>query len=308
MHESRHTSAAHDDERRRPKRVDLHCHSEASTEASEAVLIAINCPESYSAPADVYAQAKRRGMDFVTLTDHDAISGALTLADRLDVLVGLELTCWFPEDRCKMHVLVWGVTQGQHDALQAVASDIYRVADYIERENLAHAVAHPLYRQNDKLERWHIERLMLLFKGFECVNGAHSALHGAAFEPMLDELTAERLAELSARHGLRPHWPDPHVKARTGGSDDHGLFNIGRTYTEFPPEVNTVADVLDCLRTGRCRPGGESGSSLKLAHNLIGVGIGYASRCSPATGRQLRSRRCWRRWPAAGHGCASGTS
>ena len=61
-------------DRREPdvRRVDLHCHSSASCEAGEAMLAAIDCPESYSAPEEVYAQAKRRGMDFVTLTDHDS--------------------------------------------------------------------------------------------------------------------------------------------------------------------------------------------------------------------------------------------
>ena len=24
---------------------------------------------------------------------------------------------------------------------------------------------------------WHLERLLLMFKGFECINGAHSAVH-----------------------------------------------------------------------------------------------------------------------------------
>ena len=42
------------------KRADLHCHSNASNEADEAVLNAIACPESFSAPIDVYDQAKRR--------------------------------------------------------------------------------------------------------------------------------------------------------------------------------------------------------------------------------------------------------
>lgn len=277
-----------DDDYARPVRADLHCHSEASTEAGETLLLAIKCPESYSAPAEVYEQAKRRGMDFVTLTDHDVIDGALSLAavpGRADVLIGEELTCYFPEDRCKMHVLVWGLDRRQHDDLQAVAHDIYRVAGYLEREGLAHSVAHPVYRQNDLLERWHLERLMLLFKGFECTNGAHSALHREAFEPMLDELSPARMRQLAERHLIAPHWPEPHVKARTAGSDDHGLFNIGRTYTEFPSDVRTTGDLLACLRAGRCRPGGEAGSSLKLAHNFFSVGIKYFTRnMAPARG------------------------
>ncbi|HEY2586769.1 MAG TPA: glycosyltransferase [Tepidisphaeraceae bacterium] len=263
----------------RPVRIDLHCHSAASSEAGEAVLGAINCPESFSDPAEVYAQARKRGMDFVTITDHDCITGVQQLLPRKDVLVGEELTCYFPEDRCKMHVLVWGIGQAEHDALQAMAHDIYQCAEYIEQHRLAHAVAHPVYRQNDRLEKWHIERLLLLFKGFECLNGAHSLLHRQAFEPLLDELTPQTLAELAARHGIEPRWPEPWRKTRTAGSDDHGLFNIGRTYTEFPAGTDSIEKVLDCLREGRCTPAGEAGSSLKLAHNFYSVGIRYHTRC-----------------------------
>ncbi|MFT3786172.1 MAG: glycosyltransferase [Tepidisphaeraceae bacterium] len=258
-----------------PKRIDMHCHSEASTKTGERLLDVIGSPESFSPPAEVYRQARNRGMDFVTITDHDSIEGVLKIADRTNVLVGEELTCWFPEDLCKMHVLVYGHARRQHDYLQSVAKDIYKVAEFIEREQIAHSVAHPIYRQNDRLERWHVERLLLMFKGFECLNGAHAPSHRAAFEPVLDRLTRAELLRLAEVHGLTPRWPEPWHKARTAGSDDHGLLNIGLTYTEFPPEVKSVADILTCLREGTCRPAGESGSVLKLAHTFYGVAIRY---------------------------------
>ena len=256
-------------------RADLHCHSEASNLTSEAMLKAINCPESFSTPADVCAQAKRRGMDFVTITDHDSIEGVARLSDRPGVLFGEELTCYFPEDRCKIHLLVWGLTAADHAALQAVADNIYNVADEIERRNLAHSVAHPVYRQNDRLERWHLERLILMFKGFETLNGSHSVLHRQSLEPVLDALTPAMVCELASIHRMPARWSEPHIKSRTGGSDDHGLFNIGRTWTEFPPGTTTVDQLLDCLRNAKTRPGGEAGSSLKLAHNFYGVGVRY---------------------------------
>ncbi len=263
---------------RAPRRVDLHCHSDASNKTLEAALNAINCPECYSAPGEVYAQAKRRGMDFVTITDHDTIDGVTRIAQRPDVLVGEELTCWFPEDDCKMHVLVYGVSPEDHAELQRRADDIYSVAEYVERNKIAHAVAHPIYRQNDKLERWHLERLILLFKGFECLNGAHSPLHREAFEPVLNRLTRQEMQKLSEQHGILPRWPEPWFKARTAGSDDHGLLNIGRTWTEFPPGTTTVDDVLQCLREGACQPGGEAGSSAKLAHTFYSVAVRYYTR------------------------------
>jgi Glycosyltransferase Family 4/PHP-associated len=260
------------------KRVDLHCHSRASTEADEAVLQAIRCPESYSEPREVYAQAKQRGMDFVTITDHDSIAGVEQLAGLAEVLVGEEVTCYFPEDRCKIHLLVWGIMRANHEALQASADDIYEIAKYVAHHRIAHAVAHPLYRQNGKLDGRHIERLLLMFKGFECLNGAHSMSHREAFEPLLDDLDAMEIRRLERVHGIDALWPTPWIKSRTGGSDDHGLFNIGRTWTEFPDGVHSVQDVLDCLRECRCRPGGEAGSSIKLAHNFYGVGMRYYTR------------------------------
>jgi glycosyltransferase involved in cell wall biosynthesis len=269
------------------RRVDLHCHSSASNKPAEAMLGAINCPECYSAPMEVYHQAKARGMDFVALTDHDTLEGVSTIVHLGDVLMGEELTCWFPEDGCKLHLLVYGIGQAQHDALQAIARNIYDVAAYIEKHAIAHSVAHPLYRQNDRLERWHLERLLLLFKGFECLNGAHSSLHREAFEPVLDDLTQERIEKLAAKHNLHPHWPEPWKKSRTAGSDDHGLLNIGRAWTEFPAGTATVADILKCLREGRCAPGGEPGSAPKLAHTFYSVAVRYYGRhlLEPSGGR-----------------------
>jgi glycosyltransferase involved in cell wall biosynthesis len=269
-------------------RADLHCHSKASNEADEAMLNAIECPESFSDPVEVYNQAISRGMNFVALTDHDSLAGVNSLArnktinaaDR--ILIGEELTCYFPEDGCKMHILVWGLTDQDHADLQAVNRDIYKCATIIRDRNLAHAVAHPVYRQNDLLERWHLERLILMFKGFETLNGAHSVLHRQSLEPLLDELTPEKIVELSKKHGMPALWPEPHIKSRCGGSDDHGLFNIGRTWTEFPGDVTTIDHLLECLRTAQCRPGGEAGSSVKLAHNFYSVGIRYyADRLTP---------------------------
>jgi glycosyltransferase involved in cell wall biosynthesis len=261
-----------------PTRIDLHCHSLASSLTAETILNAIHCPECYSDPAEVYAQARRRGMGLVTITDHDTIDGAMSIADRPDVIVGEELTCWFPEDQCKMHVLVYGITPADHAHLQSVAKDIYEVARYVEERGIAHSVAHPIYRQNDRLERWHLERLLLMFKGFECLNGAHSPLHREAFEPLLEWLNKSEIEKLSIKHDLKPRWPEPWIKARTGGSDDHGLLNVGRTWTEFAPGTQTRQQVLDALREGNCRPGGESGSSAKLAHTFYSVAVRYYGR------------------------------
>ena len=53
--------------------------------------------ESYTPPEEAYRMAKGAGMDFVTLTDHETIDGALTLTHP-DFLVGEEVSAYLPEE------------------------------------------------------------------------------------------------------------------------------------------------------------------------------------------------------------------
>ena len=56
----------------------------------------LGLPECATPPQEVYELAKRRGMDFVTITDHDTIAGVLEIADRPDVFISEELTAALP--------------------------------------------------------------------------------------------------------------------------------------------------------------------------------------------------------------------
>ena len=76
-------------------RADLHCHSTASAKARLGIQRALGLPECATPSAEVYELAKRRGMDFVTITDHDTVAGVLEIADRPDVFVSEELTAGF---------------------------------------------------------------------------------------------------------------------------------------------------------------------------------------------------------------------
>ena len=46
--------------------------------------------ESYSSVEGAYRRAKNRGMALVAITDHDSLQGALTIADRPDVIIGCD--------------------------------------------------------------------------------------------------------------------------------------------------------------------------------------------------------------------------
>jgi predicted metal-dependent phosphoesterase TrpH len=89
-------------------RADLHCHSTASEESKLGVQRALGLPECATPPEAVYSLAKRRGMDFVTITDHDTVDGVLTIADRPDVFVSEELTAHFRGEPQAVHILAWG--------------------------------------------------------------------------------------------------------------------------------------------------------------------------------------------------------
>src|ERR1043165_246640 len=99
-------------------RVDMHCHSTASHFSKLGVQRSLGLPECATPPDEVYELAKRRGMDFVTITDHDTIAGALEIAHLPDVLIGVELTTWFRAEPQAVHVLCWGISPEDHEWLQ----------------------------------------------------------------------------------------------------------------------------------------------------------------------------------------------
>ncbi len=94
-------------------RVDLHCHSTASEVSKLGVQRSLGLPECATPPEEVYELAKRRGMDFVTITDHDTIDGCLEIDDRADVFISEELTAWFAGEPQAVHILCYGITPGR---------------------------------------------------------------------------------------------------------------------------------------------------------------------------------------------------
>src|SRR6201996_3202089 len=105
-------------------RVDMHCHSTASQLSKLGVQRSLGLPECATEPTEVYELAKRRGMDFVTITDHDTIDGVLSNAHRPHVFASEELTVSFRNERQAVHVLCYGITQEDHEWLQSHNDDV----------------------------------------------------------------------------------------------------------------------------------------------------------------------------------------
>ena len=248
-------------------RVDLHVHSRFSDRPSEWLLRRIGSAECYSTPQEVYTACRARGMQFVTLTDHDTIDGGLELAELPDTFISCEVTAAFPEDGCEVHVLVWGLDERQHQETQRLRRDLYALRDYLLEQRLAHAIAHPLWRVDERFSVGHFERLLVLFKTFEGLNGSRDPREGIVLRAVLANLTPQLLADLADRHGLEPHDPQPWRKHTTGGSDDHSGLYAASAWTETAP-ATTVVDLIGHLREGRLALAGEPGSSLRLGRAL----------------------------------------
>ena len=230
-------------------RVDLHCHSTASAVSKLGVQRALGLPECATPPQEVYDLAKRRGMSFVTITDHDTIDGALELAERYDdAFVSEELTAWFRGEPQAVHILVWGITPDDHERLQALAGDVEAVAEELVRRQITCALAHPFYAVEAPLLPRHRRRLAQLFPIWETRNGS-------------------RAPELNSPAEV---YIETHGGTGVGGSDDHAGVDIGRTFTQTP-ECVTWRAFLDHVARGAATPLGEHGSAAKWTHAAMAL-------------------------------------
>lgn len=249
-------------------------HSTYSDEPSEWIMQRIGCPECYTTPQMAYELARRRGMQFVTLTDHDRIEGALEIAHLPGAFVSEEITTYFPEDHCKIHVVALNITEADHRDIQKVRPSIYDLVPFLNQRGIRHFLAHPLYPNNHRMDVEKVEKLLLMFKTLEQLNGHHTTWDYLFFNEVLDALTPDLIQELADKHNLEPVGPEPWKKNLTGGSDDHGMLCIGTTWTETR-RVETVEEFLAEIMSGRSRAGGEHGTSRKLAHSIYSVAYNY---------------------------------
>ena len=231
-------------------RADMHCHSTASEEAKLGIQRSVGLPECATPPEEVYELAKSRGMDFVTITDHDTIDGCLEIADRPDVFVSEELTAYFASEPQAVHVLCYGITAEDHDFLQAHAADLETCAAYLHEREITCALAHPFFAVAAPLTAGHRRRLAELFGIWETRNGSRAR-----------ELNMPAAVYIETHGGIG-----------IGGSDDHAGVDIGRTYTETPP-ASTPEQFLAHVRAGRATNAGDQGSAAKWAHSAMALAV-----------------------------------
>lgn len=250
-------------------KIDLHVHSKYSVRPSEWVLQKIGCPESFTEPGELYNIAKKRGMDLVTVTDHNTISGSLEIAHLPDTFISEEVTTYFPEDGCKAHVLVYDIDEKQHAEIHKLRENIFELVRYLSDEGIFHTLAHPLYAVNDRLRMEHFEKFILMFKNLE-LNGARDNFQNDAIRQILHCLGPGDIKRLAEKHGITPHFPEPWKKNLTGGSDDHSSLNIARQHTEVR-YASRLEDFFLGVSEGKGIVNGRGSTPLEMAHNLYGI-------------------------------------
>jgi predicted metal-dependent phosphoesterase TrpH len=229
-------------------RCDLHVHTRHSGMCNIPGLDRI-CRESYNDPLAVYESLKRRGMELVTVTDHDSIDAAEQLRRYPDFFLSEEVTCVTPSGT-EIHVGVYGIEERHHIELARRRSDVPALAAYLREQNIFFSINHVFSSLTGRRTERDFQLFLEEFPAVETRNGQI---------PEQNNLSADRLAR---------DWR----KAAIGGSDAHTLASLGLTYTEVS-DARNVRDFLRGLRHGRASVHGVSGDYGKLTRAVLEIGI-----------------------------------
>jgi glycosyltransferase involved in cell wall biosynthesis len=212
-------------------------------------------------------------MSHVTISDHNTIDGALEIAHLPDTFISEEVTTYFPDDGCKVHVLAININETQHADISNIRKNIYELAKYLIKENILSIVAHPLYAINDKLTLAHFEQMLLLFQNFE-LNGARNSRENECLRLVMEQLNQDTFNRMAETHTIEPLFSKPWQKKLWGGSDDHSSLNIARSFTIINdgnnPKIlkgDRIFSDLDVIS--------HPATPMTMGHNLYGIAYQY---------------------------------
>ena len=228
-------------------RCDLHVHTVHSGQCTVPGLTRV-CKESYNDPRALYERLKQRGMNLVTVTDHDSIDAAEELRHHPDFFLSEEVTCTMTSGT-EMHAGVYGMREHDHIELQRRRHDIESLLAYAVEQRLFVTVNHLYSSLTGPRTEDDFAIFARDFHGVETINGQMLAC-------------ANKLAAQFARRFAKPV---------VGGSDSHTLAGVARTFTEVPGAQN-AHEFLAGLRRGQSVAAGESGDYMKLTSAVLSIG------------------------------------
>ncbi len=237
-------------------KADLHCHSYFSGKTNHVKLL--EPMDSYSSPETLYRLAKQRGMDLVTITDHDSIEGCLDLLNRdpdkaRDFIVGEEVTVQLPDLESKIHVAVYDITEAQHREITRLKSSFPEVMGYLKSQNILHALNHVLFGfPKPQYGSRYLDKMLESFDIFEGWNGAVSSLQNQLVSTMVRQIPGNVLI---------------------GGSDSHTLLRLATSYTLVP--AGNKQEFLANLKAGKTQVVGKKGFFYHVFFDAMGVYLAY---------------------------------
>jgi predicted metal-dependent phosphoesterase TrpH len=235
-------------------RCDLHVHTRHSGMCNIPGFHRL-CRESYNDPEAVYQTLKRRGMDLVTVTDHDSIDAVEHLRHYSDFFLSEEVTCTTPSGT-EIHVGVYGIQERHHIELQRRRSDVPALAAHLREQGILFSINHVFSSLTGRRTELDFEMFEELFPAMETLNG---------HIPATNNRSAARLAQ---------DWQ----KAALGGSDAHTIETLGLTYTEVAG-VDSIRSYLEAVRHGRGQVAGASGNYAKLTRAVLGIASSLVREC-----------------------------
>jgi len=230
-------------------RCDLHVHTIHSGMCTVPVFNKI-CRESYNDPLDLYQILKRKGMDLVTVTDHDSIGAVEALRKHPDFFLSEEVSCLTPSGT-RIHVGVYDINERDHVELQRRRDDLLSLIFYLQERRLLFSVNHVFSRLTGRRTDADFVLFEHYFPLIETRNGQMPATGNRA---------AARLAEM---------WG----KSPIAGSDAHSHCGLGSTHTTVAG-ARSKAEFIEGLRRGSGVVRGESGNYWKLTRSVIEVATG----------------------------------
>jgi predicted metal-dependent phosphoesterase TrpH len=246
-------------------RADLHVHSCHSRQSGN--LRFLKSRDCYSRPDDVYRVARARGMDVVTITDHDSIDGCLEFLDRhpgaTDFFVSEEISCRFPGTDLEVHFGAYGITERIHRDLQPLRGNAFDVAGALREAGVFFSLNHLLHFYRRQVPLAEYLRLLQEVPALETRNGTMLRAHN------------ELVAAIASGPAGSASSPGSRRMGQVGGSDAHTLRRVGRTWTEATG--SNVVEFLASLAAGHGQVGGVHGSARCIAADAYGVIAAYVA-------------------------------
>ncbi len=230
-------------------KCDLHVHTVHSGMCTVPVFNRI-CRESYNDPDDVYATLKRRGMDLVTVTDHDSIDSSERLRRHPDFFLSEEVTCHTSRGT-ELHVGVYDIRERDHVEIQRRRDDLAVLIAYLNEREILFSINHAFSGLTGS-------RVEADFDDF------------AEYFPAVEVLNGQMLA---AANGHAETFAARHRKIALAGSDSHTLAGLGRTFTRVQG-ARDRPEFIDGLKRGRTAAFGESGNYGKLLRAVLDISCG----------------------------------